>query len=71
MENEIKEFIKTKRGKATYKTWLENYFDIIKAKPETYFQEKRNFDNDVLEFVESPRVTKWVPATKSYFRCIF
>ena len=48
----IEEFIKTKRGKSTYKSWLTKYFEILECEPGKYFEQKQNYDTDVLKFVE-------------------
>jgi integrase len=67
----IKEFIKNKNGKATYKSWLEDFFETIEENSKTYFEKKRDYDTDVLKFVESEKIKKWAPATKkSAVSCI-
>jgi integrase len=87
---EIEEFVKTKRGSSTYKSWLKKYFVVhgylkIETKkdkqgrkvktyvtvkdPSKYFKEKRDYDSDVLKFVDS--IKSWAPATKkSCVSCI-
>ena len=41
---EIEEFVKTKRGKTTYKSWLNKYFDVIGIDSTTYFTKTQNYD---------------------------
>jgi len=62
VNNEIEEFIKTKRGKSTYKSWLNKYFDVIGIDSTTYFTQTQNYDLDVLNFVE--KIKNWAPSTK-------
>jgi len=60
----IEDYIKRKKGHSTYRSWLLKYlvvnefikedFTIIKN-PNTYFDDGRNYDKDVLRFLDSTR----------------
>jgi hypothetical protein len=58
----IEKFIKTKNGKATYRSWLKKYFEVIETEPNNYFSKRRKYNEDVLKFANA--IGDWAPATK-------
>lgn len=65
----IEKFIKAKNGRATYRSWLLKYFEIIDADLNIYFSMNRNYNEDILKFADA--IQDWAPATrKSSISCI-
>ena len=59
VDRKIRDFIERKGGKATYKSWLKKYFQTIDEDPESYFEQKHNYNKDILKFAES--IKNWAP----------
>jgi len=64
--NKIEEFVNqfpSKHTKNSYRCFLNNYFNTIREKPETYFNNNRDYEKDVLTYWES--LKDKAPLTKS------
>jgi len=72
----IEKFVKAKDGRVTYRSWLTKYLEVLGylkrdvekkiyislKDPNKYFSTGRNYDADILEFVNA--IKDWAPATK-------